>query len=69
MPGPYVEMKISTKKGNCSSTNRVIGTQASKMIGIITTLVELLLSKIAKATQKAIIMVAIEKKNYGKANH
>ena len=62
MPGPYVEMKISTRRGNCSSTKRVTGTQASKMIGIITTLVDRPFSKIARAAQKAIIMVAIEKK-------
>ena len=62
MPGPYVEMKISTRRGNCSSTKRVTGTHASKMTGIITTLVDRSFSERAMAAQKAIIMVAIEKK-------
>ena len=62
MPGPYVEMKILTRRGNCNNANRVTGTQASKIIGIITTLVELFFSKIARAAQKAIIMAAIEMK-------
>ena len=55
-------MKILTRRGNCSSANSVTGTQASKIIGIITTLVELSLSKIARAAQKAIIIAAIETK-------
>ena len=62
MPGPYVEMKISTSNGNNSNAKRVTGILASRMRGSITNLVECSFSQIARAALNDIIMAAIEKK-------
>jgi hypothetical protein len=34
IPGPYVDMKISTRRGNCSNIKRVAGIPASKETGM-----------------------------------
>jgi hypothetical protein len=61
MPGPYVEKKISTRRGNCSRAKSVTGRLASSIIGK-----EIhgkrSRSIIKSVMPKVIIIVAIEKK-------
>ncbi|KAG2673959.1 hypothetical protein I3760_13G113400 [Carya illinoinensis] len=53
-------MNISTRRRNCIITKRAIGTPAKQMIG--STIHDCSRSMIKRAAEKAIIMVAIEKK-------
>lgn len=61
MPGPQVEKKISTRRGNCNSMKRVTGIPERKTIGI--TICSFPSNRIIRAAQKATIMVAMEMKS------
>jgi phosphoribosylformylglycinamidine (FGAM) synthase PurS component len=61
IPGPYVDTKISTSRGNCSNMKKVTGIVASSTIGII--IFNLPSNIIIRAAQKVTVMVAIEKKS------
>ena len=60
MPGLYVERNMSARRGNCISMNRVTGKVAKQMMGMKIHVCPC--SIIKRAAEKAIIIVAIEKK-------
>ena len=61
IPGPYVDTKISTRRGNCKNMKKVTGMLASSTTGITTS--NLPFSIIMRAAQKVTIMAAMDKKS------
>ena len=61
IPGPYVDIKISTRRGNCSNMKKVIGMLASNTIEIRISILPF--SIIMREAQKVTIMVAMDKKS------
>ena len=60
MLGPYVETNMSTRRLDCIHTNKIMGIPAKPMIGATVQYIPRNISK--RAAEKAIIIVAIEKK-------
>ena len=60
MLGPYVDIKISTRRGNCNNMKMVTGILANKMVGIIR--FRFPSSIIIRVAQKDTIMAATESK-------
>lgn len=61
MPGPYVDLTISTRRGHCKDMKRMTGTQARTAITMITS--SFPQNVTIRATQKATIMAVIEMKS------